>query len=167
MSARRCPARLLRIAAALGACAPLAAQEATAPLELSSFPHTSLEITHRDEQRAVHKFTFDVWVADTAERAQQGLMFVSELPETKGMLFPLHPPRVENMWMKNTYIELDMLFIAPDGRVSKIIKRARPLSLDQLSSDRAVAAVLELRAGEADKLKLRIGDTVSWGKQGR
>ena len=73
--------------------------------------------------------TFRVWVADTPQRAEQGLMFVNDLPESEGMVFPLDPPRVENMWMKNTYIELDMLFIGADGRVTKIIERAHPLSL--------------------------------------
>jgi uncharacterized protein len=78
------------------------------------------------------------------------------------MVFPLDAPRVENMWMKNTYIELDMLFIGADGRVTKIIERAAPLSLRNLSSDGPVTAVLELKGGEAAKLGLRVGDTVTW-----
>jgi uncharacterized protein len=107
-----------------------------------------------------------VWVADTEPRAEQGLMFVSDLPDTLGMVFPLDSPRVETMWMKNTYIELDMLFIRADGHVSKIIARAAPLSLSTLSSDTPVSAVLELRGGEAAKLGLKVGDTVSWKKPG-
>jgi uncharacterized protein len=74
------------------------------------------------------------------------------------------PPRVENMWMKNTYIELDMLFIDGHGRVTKIIQKAAPLSLQTLSSDKVVAAVLELRGGQAAKLGLQPGDTVTWRK---
>ena len=89
-------------------------------------------------------------------------MFVSDLPENMGMVFPVDPPRVEDMWMKNTYIELDMLFIDAHGRVSKIIERAAPLSLQTLSSDTAVSAVLELKGGQASKLGLRTGDTVTW-----
>jgi len=65
-------------------------------------------------------------------------------------------------WMKNTYIELDMLFIAAGGRVVKIIDRAPPLRLDLLSSEVPVAAVLELRGGEAGLLGLKVGDRVSW-----
>jgi uncharacterized membrane protein (UPF0127 family) len=89
---------------------------------------------------------------------------VSDLPESEGMVFPLQPPRVENMWMKNTYIELDMLFIGTNGRVTKIIERAAPLSLATLSSGEPVAAVLELRGGAAAKLGLKVGDAVSWKK---
>jgi len=147
-----------------GAGAPAFAQEPHRPLELATFPRTSLEITHRDEHHVSHRHSFEVWVADTPERAEQGLMFVSDLPAVMGMVFPLEPPRVETMWMKNTYIELDMLFIASDGRVSKIIERAAPMSLRTLSSDTPVAAVLELKGGLVAKLGLRVGDTVAWRK---
>ena len=91
-------------------------------------------------------------------------MFVSDLPETMGMVFPLPAARVETMWMQNTYIELDMLFIRADGRVAKIIERAHPMSEALLSSDTPVSAVLELRGGEVQKLGLKTGDTVAWKK---
>jgi uncharacterized protein len=151
------------VAVLLPATAVLA-QESRPPLDLSTFPRTSLEIIHRDEQHAAHHHSFEVWIADNQERSEQGLMFVSELPANLGMIFPLDPPKVETMWMKNTYIELDMLFIEQGGRVSKIIERAEPMSLRPLSSDGKVAAVLELRGGEAARLGLRVGDTVSWKK---
>jgi uncharacterized protein len=144
---------------------PVPAQEpAGRPLDLATFPRTSLEITHYESGHPARKYPFQVWVADTEPRAEQGLMFVSDLPESMGMVFPLETPRVENMWMKNTYIELDMLFIGKDGRVSKIIERAAPMSLQTLSSDVPVAAVLELKGGAAAKLGLRTGDTVVWKK---
>jgi uncharacterized protein len=149
------PAALL-----LGAGAAVQAQSA-APLDLATFPRTTLEVVHRDHQ-SEHRYRFDVWVADTEQRAEQGLMFVSDLPHTRGMVFPLDPPRVEAMWMKNTYIELDMLFVGTDGRVVKIIERARPLSLETLSSGRVVSAVVELKGGEAARLGLAVGDRVSW-----
>ncbi len=141
----------------------LPAQERQRPLDLATFPRTTLEISR---QAGDHRYTFQVWVADTPERAAQGLMFVSDLPETMGMIFPIAPPRVENMWMKNTYIELDMLFIDAHGRITKIIERAAPLSLQTLSSDAPVAGVLELKGGEAARLGLRNGDRVSWKKPG-
>jgi uncharacterized membrane protein (UPF0127 family) len=150
--------------AALLQAPPALAQESHPPLDLTTFPRTSLEIKHRDEQQAARHYSFEVWIADTSERAEQGLMFVSDLPANFGMIFPLDPPRVETMWMKNTYIELDMLFIEQGGRVSKIIERAEPMSLRPLSSDGQVAAVLELRGGQAAKLGLRVGDTVTWRK---
>jgi uncharacterized protein len=154
----------LLLALAPGLSARAQAQAPPAPLELATFPRTSLEITHRGAQHAVRKFPFEVWVADTPERARQGLMFVSDLPEGRGMVFPLSTPRVETMWMKNTYIELDMLFIGADGRVTKIIERAHPISTTILSSDTPVSAVLELRGGVVAKLGLGVGDTVAWKK---
>ena len=137
------------------------AQEAP-PLDLASFPRTELTVQAAGPPRAAHHF--HVWIADTPPRAAQGLMFVRDLPESEGMVFPLDPPRVETMWMKNTYIALDMLFVAADGRVSKILEHAVPLSLNTLSSDTPVAAVVELRDGTVQHLHLRRGDRVSWGK---
>ena len=165
MSTQRAPVRLLTVLTALATLtAPLAAQETRGPLDLATFPRTALEITHRGSDGAAHVHSFQVWIADTPARAEQGLMFVSDLPETMGMVFPVEPPRVENMWMKNTYIELDMLFIDGHGRVTKIIQRAAPLSLQTLSSDTPVAAVLELKGGQAAKLGLQTGDAVTWKK---
>jgi uncharacterized protein len=149
------------VALALLAGGPGGAQS-PAPLELESYPHGTLEIAQRLPGQPPHRFHFDVWVADTEPRAEQGLMFVHQLPASRGMVFPLAPPRVEAMWMKNTYVELDMLFVAVDGRVVKIIERARPLSLDTLSSDVPVGAVLELKGGEVQHLGLHVGDQVSW-----
>jgi uncharacterized protein len=148
----------------LAGAASAPAQSPDLPLQLSSYPRTQLHVSSPPGARAPFSHQFDVWVADTPERASQGLMFVSDLPESKGMVFPLDPPRVENMWMKNTYIELDMLFIRADGRVTKIIERAHPLSLETLSSDEPVAAVLELRGGLVAKLGLKNGDLVRWNK---
>lgn len=146
---------------AAGALEAASADSSGAPLDLATYPRTELTITQVKPPR-VRSFT--VWVADTPQRAEQGLMFVSDLPESEGMVFPLEPPRVENMWMKNTYIELDMLFIGTNGRVTKIIERAAPLSLTTLSSGEPVAAVLELRGGAAARMGLKVGDAVSWKK---
>ncbi len=136
----------------------LSAQEA-APLDLATFPRTELTIRPAHGAAALH---FRVWVADTEQRSQQGLMFVRDLPDSQGMVFPLVPPRIENMWMKNTYIELDMLFIDGKGKVTRIVERAHPLSLDTISSVTPVAAVLELKGGLAARLGLKAGDTVTW-----
>ena len=138
------------------------AQSPAPPLDLATFPRAALEIVHRAHGQAAHRYHFDVWVADTAQRAEQGLMFVRDLPPARAMIFPIRPPRVETMWMKNTYIELDMLFIDTDGRVVKIIERAHPLSLETLSSDVPVGGVLELKGGEVRELGLGVGDQVSW-----
>ena len=158
---KRPPARIALLLLGVLLSALAYGQAANLPLDLATFPRTELTITQA-KPPAVH--TFRVWVADTPQRAEQGLMFVSELPESEGMVFPLAPPRIENMWMKNTYIELDMLFIGANGRVTKIIERAPPLSLETLTSGAPVAAVLELKGGAAGKLGLRVGDAVSWKK---
>lgn len=130
----------------------------SAPIErLTDFPRTRLEITaHGEHDR------FDVWIADTPSRQEQGLMFVRDLPANQGMLFPQGSPQVAHFWMKNTYIPLDMVFIGEDRRIAKIIAEARPFSLDILSSDVPVIAVLEIRGGEAQELGLAVGDRVSW-----
>jgi uncharacterized membrane protein (UPF0127 family) len=153
--------RLLMACLAVALTGSAHAQQEPPPLDLATYPRTELTITQA-KPPAVHEFR--VWVADTEPRAQQGLMFVRDLPESEGMIFPLEPPRVETMWMKNTYIELDMLFIDAGGRVVKILERAHPLSLDTLSSGGPVSAVLELKGGAAAKLGLHAGDKVSWKK---
>ena len=170
MSAERLSLRRalpLKVAAALVLAAGVArAQEPSRPLDLATYPRTSLEITHHGSDQVTRKYPFTVWIADTDQRAEQGLMFVSDLPDNLGMVFPMEPPRVATFWMKNTYIELDMLFIGADGRVTKIIPRAAPMSLRPLSSDSPVNAVLELKGGVAAKLGLRPGDSVVWKKSG-
>ena len=130
----------------------------SAPIEsLTRFPRTSLAITAHG-----HQDHFDVWIADTAARQEQGLMFVRDLPPSEGMLFPEGSPQVAHFWMKNTYVPLDMIFVGEDGRIAKIIANAQPFSLAVLSSDVPVVAVLEIRGGEAAQLGMRIGDRVTW-----
>ena len=146
---------------AFGLCVALLAAitcAAQAMLEdLDKFPRTVVEIRNGPKR---HRF--DVWVADTPARQAQGLMFVRDLPADQGMLFIHREPRVASMWMKNTYIELDMLFIAPDGRIVKIAERTTPHSLETISSGVPVGAVLEIKGGEAMRLGLRPGDRVLW-----
>jgi uncharacterized membrane protein (UPF0127 family) len=130
----------------------------SAPLEdLANFPRSSLEITHGKQHHA-----FTVWIADTPQRSEQGLMFVRDLPVDEGMLFPESQPRRISMWMKNTYIGLDMVFVDADGRIGKIVEHAVPQSLDTIDSGGPVAAVLEIKDGEASRRGLTIGDKVSW-----
>jgi len=74
------------------------------------------------------------------------------------MLFIYRPRQRVSMWMKNTVIPLDMLFIAEDGRIVKIVERTIPLSLTTISSDRPVRAVLELKGGTVSRLGISTGD---------
>ena len=144
-----------------GALGPVCLAQ-SAPIEsLTHFPRTTLDIVAHG-----HHDHFEVWIADTPPRQEQGLMFVRDLPATQGMLFPQDAPQVAHFWMKNTYVPLDMVFVGEDGRIAKIIANARPFSLDVLSSDVPVIAVLEIRGGEAQQLGLRVGDRVSWRTSG-
>jgi uncharacterized membrane protein (UPF0127 family) len=131
------------------------------PLEdLTHFPRTQLEILHGKDKKNPRNFT--IWLADTPERQEQGLMFVRDLPAGEGMLFPQKKPRQMSMWMKNTYIELDMVFIGEKGAIDQIIEHAQPLSLEIVKSTKPVAAVLEIRGGEASHLQLKVGDRVTY-----
>ena len=122
---------------------------------LQQFPSSVLTIqTHKGAE------WFTVWIADTPERSEQGLMFLQWLPTDQGMLFPQDAPRVMHMWMKNTLIPLDMLFIDAKGRIVAIHEQATPRSEDIISSPQAVKAVLELAGGECATLGIRVGDQV-------
>ena len=103
---------------------------------------------------------FRIWLADTPPRQQQGLMFVRDLPAEEGMLFVERQSRVWGMWMKNTFVPLDMLFIDSRGRVAAIFERTVPHSLQTLSFPKPVKAVLELRGGETVRRGIRVGDRV-------
>ncbi len=84
-------------------------------------------------------------------------MFVRDLAENRGMLFIAEKPRVFSMWMKNTYIPLDMVFISADKRIAKIAANTTPHSLATVSSDVPAAAILELKGGEASRRGLHPG----------
>ena len=87
-------------------------------------------------------------------------MFVKELGDLQGMLFVYQRSHNISMWMKNTVLPLDMLFIRPDGRIARIEKETVPFSLDSISSGEPVVAVLELNGGVAGKYGIQPGDKV-------
>lgn len=126
-------------------------------IELDAFPKGTLDI-----QGAQQTHHFDIWIAQTSAQQQQGLMFVRDLAENRAMLFIAEKPRVFNMWMMNTYIALDMVFIGADGRIAKIAERTTPHSTAVISSDVPVGAIVELKGGEAARRALRAGDKVVW-----
>jgi len=103
-------------------------------------------------------YHFDIWLA--TERAQQsrGLMFVRNLPADAGMLFIYEGPGRRSMWMKNTYLPLDILFIRDDGSITNIEADTEPLSLRSISSSEPVTYVLELNAGVSAELGIVAGD---------
>jgi uncharacterized protein len=103
---------------------------------------------------------FTVEIADTDDLRARGLMFRQRIPEDRGMLFDFGDPRPVAMWMKNTYISLDMLFIRSDGKIAYIAENTVPKSLDTIGVQEPVLAVLELAGGSAKRLGIRSGDTV-------
>lgn len=105
---------------------------------------------------------FVVEVADTEERRQRGLMFREELPADGGMIFIYDPPQVAAMWMKNTLIPLDMVFVDTEGKIAHVASRTTPHSLEPISAGVPVSAVIELNGGSCDRLGIRVGDRVHY-----
>lgn len=87
-------------------------------------------------------------------------MFRLDLPADQGMLFDFAKPVPVAMWMKNTYIPLDMIFIGEEGLIVKIAKDTEPHSLEAISSGQPVRAVLEINGGLSDRLGLGVGDRI-------
>jgi hypothetical protein len=109
-----------------------------------------------ETRRACH--VLDLYLALTPEQRTQGLMHVRRLDEFEGMLFPSREPAVASMWMKNTYIPLDMLFITGDGKISRIAASTTPLSEETVSSGQPVSGVLELNGGFTARHGVAPGD---------
>lgn len=131
---------------------PADAQEVGVPQSLTSTP---LEIVTDEEV-----YTFEVEVARTQEEMAKGLMFRTEMPENHGMIFDYNPPRWASMWMKNTYIPLDILFIESDGTILNIVENTTPFSLVSISAIAPVRASLELNAGVVKTLGIEPGDMI-------
>jgi uncharacterized membrane protein (UPF0127 family) len=104
---------------------------------------------------------FSVEMATTEEEKQTGLMHRKELSDGKGMLFDFSPEQQISMWMKNTYISLDMIFIRADGRILRIAENTEPLSTKIISSGGLAKGVLEVIAGTAQKYGIQPGDRVA------
>lgn len=126
--------------------APAAEAASVQPLEIAT-------------KSGVH--VFSVEMATTEEEKQTGLMWRKELPDGKGMLFDFSPEQQISMWMKNTYIPLDMIFIRADGRILRIAENTEPLSTKIISSGGLAKGVLEVIAGTAQKYGIQPGDRVA------
>lgn len=101
-------------------------------------------------------------VAENAEQQKRGLMERQSLAPGHGMLFPSDPPRPVSFWMRDTYIPLDIIFIAPDNRVLRVEANAVPFDETQILSQGTVKGVLELGGGEAARLGIAAGNRVRW-----
>ena len=116
----------------------------------------TLEIVSKS---GVHVFAVEVM--RTPDEKSKGLMYRRELPEGRGMLFDFSPEQQVQMWMKNTYISLDMIFIRADGRILRIAENTTPESETIIPAGGSVRGVLEVIAGTAKKFGIAPGDRVA------
>ena len=155
----KAPVRLAaRLAAAIAMATlilGLAAPRVVAEEQSAAVQTERLEIV-----TATGPHAFNVEVARNEKDRARGLMFRRSLPQDHGMLFLFENERPIAMWMKNTYIPLDMVFVSRKGRVTSIARGAIPLSEAVIPSGGPVYAVIELAAGAADAIGLSVGDQV-------
>lgn len=130
--------------------------EARMPVERLAVESTSTS-TSTSTRNVRH---FMVEVADTDQSKAVGLMFRTSLADDRGMLFHYGRTQIITMWMRNTYIPLDMLFITADGKIAGIEAMTEPLSEAIITSNQPVAAVLEIAGGAAKRLGIAPGDRV-------
>ncbi len=127
--------------------------------KLFVFLFVIISITAKAEEFCIqNKVCYDIEIARTSKQKQKGLMFIKELPSNKGMLFDVRDDKNVSMWMKNTYIPLDMIFLSCDFVVVDVYKNAQPHSLESIGSDTDFCFVLEVNGGDFDKYKLKLGD---------
>jgi uncharacterized membrane protein (UPF0127 family) len=153
----RLPARLL-----LALCAVLPLTLGAAPagtVPLSAFPRERIAVETRASFR---RHLFEAWRAETPQTREQGFMFVEDgaVRPDQAMIFIYDPPQYVAMWMKNTLLPLDMLFVDQRGCVVTIKQNARPGSLAQIVSRVPVVLVVELKAGTVAAKGIAVGDRV-------
>ena len=103
---------------------------------------------------------FKIWEADTPKREEQGMMFIREMDEHTGMLFMFPENKPVSMWMKNTYVSLDLLFLNAQGKIDYIAEKATPRSEAIIGPPTPEFAVLELKGGACERFGIKVGDKV-------
>lgn len=160
---RRRPLRrraLLRAMAAGLLAAGLLAAGGSPRAASTAAPELDFPVSRLTIETSAGQFAFTVEMADTWARRIQGLQHRRALAADAGMLFDYKESRPVAMWMKNTHVPLDMLFIDAGGRIVRVAEDTEPLSLTPIPSGEPVRAVLELNAGTARRLAIRAGDRV-------
>lgn len=150
---RSWPALLAGMVALSGA-APVAGDASRSALE--ALPRERIVL----ETRATGRHEFHAWRADTNETRARGLMYVAALADDDAMIFVYDTPEILRMWMKNTYLPLDMLFADERGCIVSIAERAKPLSLASIESGSPAVLVVELNGGTAAARGAKTGDRV-------
>ena len=128
-------------------------------LPLSAFPRERIAVETR---ASIRRHLFEAWRADSPRTREQGFMFVEdrEVRPDQAMIFVYETPQYVAMWMKNTLLPLDMLFVDEHGCVVTIRQNAKPGSLAQIESRVPVALVVELKAGTVAAQGMAVGDRV-------
>ena len=154
--ARKFLAARALLAAALLIAASAALAQSTPPEPLSAFPQSLLAI-RTSSGKVVN---FKIWEADTQKREEQGMMFIREMDEHTGMLFMFPENKPVTMWMKNTYVSLDLLFLNAQGKIDYIAEKATPRSEAIIGPPTPEFAVLELKGGACQRFGIKVGDKV-------
>ena len=136
-----------------------AAVPASANPELDEFFGKDVLIIEASEHAC---YRFDIYIAATDAQRSRGLMFVRDMPESTGMLFLYSGDHVASMWMKNTFISLDIVFARLDGTVINVIRNTEPQSLKSLSALEPTGFVLELNAGVTERLVIDDRSRLIW-----
>ena len=144
------------LAAGLLIAASAALPQSAPPEPLSAFPQSLLAI----RTGAGKVVNFKIWEADTPKREEQGMMFIREMDEHTGMLFMFPENKPVSMWMKNTYVSLDLLFLNAQGKIDYIAEKATPRSEAIIGPATPEFAVLELKGGACERFGIKIGDKV-------
>jgi uncharacterized membrane protein (UPF0127 family) len=153
---RRFLAARTLLAAGLLLAASAALPQGAAPEPLSAFPQSLLAI-RTSSGKVVN---FKIWEADTPKREQQGMMFIREMDEHTGMLFMFPENKPVTMWMKNTYVSLDLVFLNAQGKIDYIAASATPKSEAIIGPPTPEFAVLELKGGACESFGIKVGDKV-------
>ena len=124
--------------------------------ELESWDKSIIKISSSGDK--IHKLY--VYIADSNYKRKKGLMYIENLPINHGMLFEFDSPRIASMWMKNTHISLDILFIDENQTIIKIHNEAKPFNLKSVQSNIKVKWVLEINGGLAKALNIKKGASI-------
>lgn len=150
---------LVTISLLLAACSPQTpTRTGTVPDLDGHFDFATLDVIND----AGETLTFDVYLAENFDQQRRGLMFVRDMPETTGMLFIYEQGDIRSIWMKNTYIPLDIVFARDDGTVINIVRDATPQTLNSNRSTEPARYVLELNGGTTRRMAIGTNSRLLW-----